>query len=67
MEILLSDQHPISDNPLDAKNSVIGSQKAQDSDETIDDHAMRTVGPDGQNVIDKQMTPGNDTPTTPYL
>ena len=70
VETLLSDQHPMSDNPLDAGDSITGVQEKQESEDiTTDDYAMQSMGPDVQNVIESQLTYGNDVTertTTPY-
>ena len=60
----------MSDNPLDAGDSITGVQEKQESEDiTTDDYAMQSMGPDVQNVIESQLTPGNDVTdrtTTPY-
>ena len=43
--------------------------KQESEDITTDDYAMQSMGPDVQNVIVSQVTPGNDVTdrtTTPY-
>ena len=60
----------MSDNPLDAGDSITRVQEEQGNEDiTTDDYAMQSMGPDVQNMIEKQITPGNDAPartTTPY-
>ena len=53
----------MSDNPLDAGDLITGVQEEQESEDiTTDDYVMQSMGPDVQNVIEKQITPGNDVP-----
>ena len=60
----------MSDNPLDAGDSITGVQEKQEREDiTTDDYTMQSMGPDVQNVIESQLTPGNDATertTTPY-
>ena len=60
----------MSDNPLDAGDSITGLQEKQECEDiTTDDYAMQSMGPDVQNVIESQLTPGNDVTdrtTIPY-